>query len=134
MELEVRKLNALKKYTGSFEFDYLPKDDLTLVPLSRIEGVVKVSGEYEIFDDDSVEIVLNVRYRLVGKCSYCLNDAEKEINYSSEILFVPENDGDNYYYDGIKINLKSAVDDAILIGQPNLLLCRDDCEGIAVPK
>lgn len=132
MELEIKKLNALKKFTGSFDFDYSPSEDLSLVPLSSIAGKVKVFGEYEIFDDDSVEIVLNIRYKLKGKCSYCLSEAEKEIDYSSEILFVPVKDDDNYYYDGVKIKLNSAVDDAILISQPNVLLCKEGCKGIDV--
>ena len=134
MAIEVKKLNALKKYTGSFEFDYLPDSDLSLVPLSNIDGSVKVFGNYEIYDDDSVEVILNIAYKLVGKCSYCLNDAEKDITFTSELLFVPEEDDENYYYDGIKINLKSAVDDAILIGQPSILLCKEGCKGIDIPK
>ena len=69
MEIEVKKLNALKKYTGSFEFDYLPDSDLSLVPLSNIDCSVKVFGNYEIYDDDSVEVILNIAYKLVGKCS-----------------------------------------------------------------
>ena len=50
MELEVKKLNALRKYTGDFGFEYSPDVNLCLIPLSRIEGSVKVTGEYEIFD------------------------------------------------------------------------------------
>lgn len=132
MELEIKRLNALKKYTGSFNFNYLPDKNLNLIPLCNIAGEVNVYGEYEIFEDDCVEIVLNLRYKLVGKCSYCLNPAEEEINYSSVVLFVTEKDDDNYYYDGNKINLKTAVDDAILISQPNVLLCKEGCEGIDV--
>ena len=45
-----------------------------------------------IFDDDSVGIKLTVNYLLAGQCSYCLNDAKKEISYISEILFVPQNE------------------------------------------
>lgn len=133
MEIEVRKLSALKKYTGSFRFDYQP-ENLELVPLSKIDGVVTVSGDYEIFDDDSVEVRLCVEYVLKGQCSYCLESAEKRITYETDVLFVNGDDGDNYYYDGVKINLKTAVDDAILISQPSLLLCREDCKGIDVPK
>ena len=42
MEIEVKKLNALKKYTGNFQFEYLPENNLCLVPLSEISGAVKV--------------------------------------------------------------------------------------------
>lgn len=132
MEIEVRKLNALKKYTGSLQFDYEPPKDICLIPLCEIVGTVKVAGEYEIFDDDSVGIALTVKYLLRGQCSYCLEKAEKEITFTSDITFVREEDDDNYYYDGIKIVLDSAVNDAILISQPTVLLCKEDCKGIDV--
>ena len=132
MKIEVRKLNALKKYTGGFEFDYEPSQDMCLVPLCKIEGKVSVSGNYEIYDDDSVEINFTVKYRIVGQCSYCLNEAETTVEKQFNVLFVTENDNENYYYDGIILNLKTAVDDAILFSQPNLVLCREDCTGIDV--
>ena len=132
MEIEVRKLNSIGKYAGEFDFDYLPDNDLSLIPLCRIEGDVKVSGSYEIYDDDSVGVTLTVKYLLAGQCSYCLKSAKKDISFTSEILYVPKEDDENYLYDGIKINLKTAVDDAILISQPNVLLCSEGCKGIDV--
>lgn len=132
MDIEVKKLVAHKKYEGKFDFEYDPPEDCCLVPLCNIEGKVKVSGDYVIYDDDSVGVNLTVCYKIAGKCSYCLSDAEKEITFSSEILFVTEQDEENYFYDGFKINLKTAVDDAILISQPNIILCKDGCEGIDV--
>ena len=134
MILEVKKLNAQKKYSGNFEFDYSPCDNLCLLPLSEIQTPVKVTGEYEIYEDDSVGIKLTVAYKITGQCSYCLNAAEEDVNFTSDILFVPEKDDDNYYYDGIKINLETAAKDAILISQPAVLLCKKDCKGIDVPK
>ena len=131
MELEVKRLIAHGKYAGSFSFDYVPPENLCLVPLCEL-GKVKVEGEYEIFDDDSVEIKLTVKYLLSGQCSYCLNEAKKEVSYLTEVLFVTEKDDENYYYDGNKINLKTAVDDAILMSQPHVLLCKEDCKGIDV--
>ena len=131
MELEVNRLIAHGKYAGSFNFDYVPPENLCLVPLCKI-GEVKVEGEYEIFDDDCVEIKLTVKYLLAGQCSYCLSDAKKNVSYLTEVLFVPEKDDENYYYDGNKINLKTAVDDAILMSQPHILLCKEDCKGIDV--
>lgn len=132
MEIEVRKLNALKKYEGNFAFDYEPPADMCLIPLCNLEGKVKVEGSYVIYDDDCVGVTLNLTYKIVGKCSYCLNDAQKGIKYEGDILYVTEEDDENYIYDGIKINLKTAVDDAILISQPNVLLCREGCTGIDV--
>ena len=132
MEIEVRKLNALKKYEGVFEYEYEPPEGSCLVPLCKIEGKVKVSGKYEIYEDDSVGITLTVNYKIVGQCSYCLSEAQQEVSFTQEILYVTEKDDDNYYYDGIKLYLKPAVDDAILISQPNIILCREGCTGIDV--
>lgn len=134
MKIQVKKLNALKKYSGSFEFDYEPPADLCLIPLCKIEGNVQISGNYEIYDDDSVGINFTVKYLITGQCSYCLNDAKKQIEKSFEVLFVLEDDSDNYSYDGVTIDLTTAVNDAILFSQPNLLLCREDCAGIDVNK
>ena len=86
----------------------------------------------ERYSDDSVGVKLTVKYLLKGQCSYCLNDAQKFIEKTFDILFVTEDDRENYIYDGISINLKTAVDDAILFSQPNILLCREDCTGIDI--
>ncbi|MDE6442318.1 MAG: DUF177 domain-containing protein [Clostridia bacterium] len=132
MKIEVKKLNALKKYTGVFEYDYRPPADICLIPLCSINGSVKVKGSYEIYEDDCVGVNFTVAYRICGQCSYCLNDAVKDIERSFEVLFVPEEDPDNYSYDGNSIDLKTAVNDAILFSQPNVILCREDCTGIDV--
>ena len=138
MEIEVRKLCALKRFEGQFGFEYEPPADACLIPLCSICGKVKVNGDYCIEDDGRVWVDLNLSYKLAGQCSYCLEKAEKQIDYSTEVLFdtvktdLSGKDDDHYIYDGIKINLKTAVDDAILISQPEILLCKEGCEGIDV--
>ncbi len=132
MKIEVKKLNAIKKYSGEFGFEQEPSADMCLVPLCRIDGKVRVKGTYEIYEDDSVGVDFSVGYRLTGQCSYCLKEASKEIEQSFEILFVPEDDPENYSYDGISIDLTTAVNEAILFSQPKIILCRDDCTGIDV--
>lgn len=132
MKIEVKKLNALKKYTGDIEFDYEAPADMCLIPLCKIDGKVHVKGEYEIYEDDSVGVNFTVSYRITGQCSYCLKEAGADVEKAFEILFVPEDDPDNYSYDGISINLETAVNDAILFSQPNIILCREDCTGIDI--
>lgn len=133
MKIEVRRLNAQKKYEGEFSYDYDPEEDLCLLPFSKLSDI-KVSGRYEIYEDDEVSVTLTVKYKIVGKCSYCLSPAEQPVEFGSEVLFVPRADDDNYRYDGISIDLAPAVKDAILISQPSVLLCREDCTGIDVEK
>ncbi len=132
MILEIRKLNAQKKYTGDFEFSYTAPQGLITLPTTQIEGDVKVYGSYEIFEDDSVDIHLKITYLLVGACSYCLNEAKKVVDYSDDLIFVTSDDGDNYVYNGLKIDLTAAVNDAILFAQPQILLCKEGCEGIKI--
>jgi len=132
MIIEVRKLNALKKYTGEFEFVYNAPKDKLLLPFVEFEGDIKVKGVFEICEDDSVGVDFSIYYLLKGQCSYCLKPAQKSVEFYSEVLFVPEDDPDYYFYDGNRIDLAPAVNDAILFSQPDVLLCREDCEGINI--
>lgn len=131
MVLEIKKLMARAAYTGEFSFEYQPPQESVLVPLCRIEGGVKVTGEYEIFENDEVEVTLKVSYLLVGSCSYCLADAQKRVEYETDALFVTDKDDcDNYVYDGNRLDLSTAVNDALLFSQPKVLLCKEDCKGV----
>lgn len=131
MIIEVKKLIAHRQYEGDFTFDYTPAQDKLLLPLAKLDGTVRVEGRYEIYENDSVGVVFTISYKLKGQCSYCLEDAEKDIVFDSDVLFVPDKDDlDNYYYDGLEINLTTAVDDAFVISQPDVLLCKEGCSGI----
>ncbi len=133
MIIEIKKLLAKAQYNGEFSFEYEAPQTLVSVPLCRFDGAVKVFGSYEIYDDDSVGIDLHLAYLLKGQCSYCLEDAQKQVEYSSEILFVTDKDDcDNYVYDGHNIDLTKAVDDALLLSQPGVLLCKEGCQGIKI--
>ncbi len=131
MVLVIRKLLSRGKFTGDFSFEFAPDKGCMLIPLCGFKDNVKVSGEYEIFDDDSVEVNFKLSYVLAGQCSYCLEETEREIVYSAEALFVKDSDDrDNYVYDGNRLDLTPAVTDALLFSQPKVLLCREDCKGI----
>ena len=124
MIIEVKRLIALKKYVGNFQFNMAPPTDKLILPLAEVDGDINVEGEYEIYDDDSVGVSIKISYKLKGQCSYCLAEAEKSVAYSYEALFVPDkNDADNYYYDGARLNIQPAVDDAFVFSQPEVLLC-----------
>lgn len=132
MIIDVARLIALKKFNGGFLFEYDCPADLVILPSARIEGKVKVEGEYEIYEDDSVGVNLKISYLLAGQCSYCLEPATKQVEYETDVLYLPEDDGENYSYNGLKINLTTAVNDAVLFSQPQILLCRPDCKGIEI--
>ncbi len=133
MIIEIKRLTAKGKYEGDFSFEFTPSEDKLLVPMCRFDGPVKVEGSYEIYEDDSVGVDFTLKYVLDGQCSYCLESARKEVSYSTEVLFVTDkNDDDNYYYDGVKIDLNVAVNDAVLFSQPEVLLCKEGCRGIKI--
>lgn len=129
MIIDVARLIALKKFNGGFSFEYDCPADLVILPSARIEGKVKVEGEYEIYEDDSVGVNLKISYLLAA---YCLEPATKQVEYETDVLYLPEDDGENYSYNGLKINLTTAVNDAVLFSQPQILLCRPDCKGIEI--
>lgn len=132
MILEIKKLMSRAEYVGEVTFTYKPDPDGILVPLAAIDSV-EVTAKYEIFEDAEVEVNLHLAYTLKGQCSYCLDSAEERIEYSDDVLFVTDKtDGDNYHYDGNKLDLSVAVNDALLFSQPKVLLCNKDCKGIKI--
>lgn len=129
MVLEVKKLIAKKQYVGTFGFECTPPHDKLVLPLAEVDGNLEAQGEYEIYEDDSVGVTLKIRYKLKGQCSYCLEDAEEEITFDSDVLFVTDkDDADNYYYDGARLDLAVAINDAFVFSQPKVLLCKA-CRG-----
>ncbi len=124
MIIEVKKQIALRKYVGDFAYECPPPEGKTVLPLCEVEGNIKVSGSYEIYEDDSVGVTLKIAYALKGQCSYCLEDARSEISFSYDALFVTDkDDADNYYYDGTRLDVQPAAEDAFVFSQPKVLLC-----------
>ncbi len=124
MIIEVKKQIALRKYVGDFAYECPVPEGKLILPLSEVTGDIKVSGSYEIYEDDSVGVTLTIEYALKGQCSYCLEDACGKVSYSYEALFVTDKkDADNYYYDGTRLNIQPAVEDAFVFSQPKVLLC-----------
>ena len=132
MVIDIARQIALKNYRGSFSFDYDCPQELVILPAARIEGKVKVTGEYEIYDDDSVGVALKISYLVAGQCSYCLEPAKKQVEYESDVLYLTEDDGENYSYNVFNLHLTTSVNDAVLFSQPQVLLCREGCGGIDI--
>ena len=79
---------------------------------------------YRALTDDSVGLNIKICYKLKGQCSYCLEDASCNVEYSYEALFVTDrDDADNYCYNGVRLNITPAVEDAFVFSQPEVLLC-----------
>ncbi len=131
MVIDVRKLNAQKKYVGDMELFYSPAQTLIEIPFVRFAGEVKVAFRYEIYEDDSLELHGSVTYRLEGKCSRCLTETSQEIEGELHAVFEDREDYVDYGYSNGVVRLENAVEDAIMASMPYTLSCGEDCKGLS---
>ncbi len=131
MVIDIRKLNAQKKYVGSMEFEYSAPEALIEIPFVRFAGQVKVRFDYDLYEDDSLEIRGSVTYRLEGKCSRCLQEATQEIEGELNAYFENRKDYEDYGYSNGVVHLENAVEDAIMASMPFTLSCGENCEGLS---
>ena len=130
MILEIRKLNAQQKYFGTIETEYSAPKSLIEIPFVEFVAPVRVRFEYEIFQDDSVEVKGKVSYKLKGQCSHCLKEAETEIVGDLDAYFQPVKDCEDYSYANGVVDLKQAVEDAIMASMPFTLSCGENCKSL----
>ncbi len=130
MIIDIRKLNAQKKYSGEMEFDYSAPDELISVPFAKYAAPVKVRFQYDLYEDDAFEIRGSIFYKLIGQCSRCLKDANAAVEGELSALFEPTKDCEDYSYSNGKVDLTPAINDAIMASMPFALSCGDDCKGI----
>jgi uncharacterized metal-binding protein YceD (DUF177 family) len=130
MIIDVRKLNAQKKYVGTMQFEYSASDDMIEIPLVTFNSPVSVCFDYEIFEDDSVEIRGTISYKLKGQCSRCLKETQAEISGELDAYFQPVKDSEDYSYSNGIVDLTQAVNDAIMLSMPYLLACEEECQAL----
>lgn len=130
MTIDIRKLNAKKEYFGSMEFTYKAPEELIEIPFASFDGEVKVSFDYELYEDNSIEIKGKVAYRLVGQCSRCLKNACMQVEGELDAYFEPRKDAEDYSYFGSIVDLSKAVDDAIMSSMPFILSCEKECTAL----
>ncbi len=131
MIIDIRKLNAQKKYSGSMEFEYSAPETLIEIPFVKFSAPVKVAFEYELYEDDSLEIRGTVSYRLEGQCSRCLQEAAMEVIGELDAYFEPRKDYEDYGYTNGVVDLTKAVEDAVMASMPFTLSCGEDCKELS---
>ena len=89
MIIDVRKLNAQKKYSGTLEFEYEAPENLIDIPFVKFSSPVKVEAEYELFEDDSLELRGKILYTLGGQCSRCLKETSERVEGELDAYFQP---------------------------------------------
>ena len=130
MIIDVRKLNAQKKYSGRLEFEYEAPENLIDIPFVKFSSPVKVEVEYELFEDDSLELRGKILYTLEGQCSRCLKETSERVEGELDAYFQPFKGGEDYAYSGGVIDLTNAVNDAIMSSMPCTLSCGENCQDI----
>ena len=131
MIIDVRKLNMQKKYSGKLEFEYSAPESLIEIPFVNFVGPVKIVFDYDLYEDDSLEIRGTVSYKLEGQCSRCLKAAAQEVEGELDAYFEARKDYEDYGYTNGVVDLKKAVEDAIMASMPFSISCGDDCEEIS---
>lgn len=129
MILDLKKLKSGGKESEKFYFEYFPErrfgdiPSVELVPPVKITGSVTLTGKHSAYTEGEAE------FTLAGCCTGCLTDTEKTytVDFAEE---VSENNPDGYSVVNDKIDLKTIVDDAVLINFPIKFLCKEDCKGI----
>lgn len=130
MIIDVRKLNAQKKYSGTLEFEYEAPENLIDIPFVKFSSPVKVEAKYELFEDDSLELRGKILYTLEGQCSRCLKETSERVEGELDAYFQPFKGGEDYAYSGGVIDLTNAVNDAIMSSMPRTLSCGENCQDI----
>ncbi len=131
MVIDIRKLNAQKKYSGSMEFTYSAPEHCIEIPFVRFAAPVKVVFEYELYEDNALEIHGTVTYTLEGQCSRCLKETSQVVEGELDALFEDRKDYEDYGYTNGIVHLENAVEDAIMASMPFILSCGDECEGLS---
>lgn len=131
MVIDIRKLNAQKSYFGEMEFSYNAPESLLNIPMAVFDGPISIQFEYDLYEDNALEIRGKVSYRLKGQCTRCLRDVTVAVEGELNALFEPKKDAEDYSYVGGVVDLTQAVEDAVVFSLPFTVLCDDECEAIS---
>ena len=128
MQIDIRKLNAQKKYVGSMEFECSVDETFIPIPFVKFSGPVKVKFDYELYD--SLDVQGTVSYALEGQCSRCLKETSVCVEGELSAYFQAGKDFEDYGYKNGIVDLQQAVEDAVMASMPFVLSC-GECEEIS---
>lgn len=131
MIIDIRKLNAQKKYAGELSFTYDAPETLIGIPFVHFAAPVQVELRYELYEDNSFEVFGKVSFELQGQCSRCLQPANMQVEGELQAYFEPRKDAEDYSYSNGMVDMRNALDDAIMACMPYVLCCKEDCEGLS---
>lgn len=130
MMIDVRKCNAEGKYTGTLDFEFEGDASLIDIPFVSFSTPVHAVLDYEIFEDNSVEVKGELSFTLEGACSRCLKPTKEHILTEAEALFVPKGgkaEEEDYTYRNGIVDLGEFLRDTVLFALPSALFCAEGC-------
>lgn len=128
--IDVRKCNAEGKYTGTLDFEFEGDASLIDIPFVSFSTPVHAVLDYEIFEDNSVEVKGEISFTLEGACSRCLKPTKEHIVSEAEALFVPKGgkaEEEDYTYRNGIVDLGEFLRDTVLFALPSALFCAEGC-------
>lgn len=128
--IDVRKCNAEGKYTGTLDFEFEGDASLIDIPFVSFSTPVRAVLDYEIFEDNSVEVKGELSFTLEGACSRCLKQTKERIVSEAEALFVPKGgkaEEEDYTYRNGIVDLGEFLRDTVLFALPSALFCAEGC-------
>ena len=130
MMIDVRKCNAEGKYTGTLDFEFEGDASLIDIPFVSFSTPVHAVLDYEIFEDNSVEVKGELSFTLEGACSRCLKPTKEHVSTEAEALFVPKGgkaEEEDYTYRNGIVDLGEFLRDTVLFALPSALFCAEGC-------
>ena len=129
MIIDILKLKQEVGATKNFRFEYAADDSLLSLPDARFDGNVVLEGDAAVKGKD-LFVDMTVSYVVVCPCSRCLESAKRSVEYpfSTKFTLFPEEDA--YLYKSGKADLTPAANEAILLSQPSVVYCKEDCKGL----
>lgn len=128
--IDVRKCNAEGKYTGTLDFEFEGDASLIDIPFVSFSTPVHAVLDYEIFEDNSVEVRGELSFTLEGACSRCLKPTKEHVLTEAEALFVPKGgkaEEEDYTYRNGIVDLGEFLRDTVLFALPSALFCAEGC-------
>ena len=132
MIIDVLKMKQEGLDSAEYNFDYdAPNDLIISLPNAQFKGAVKVNAYIEL-DGKDVYAEVNLDYTIAGECSRCLESATANVHHEYTAKYSLTQQEDCYLYKSGKVDLTSSINEAIIVNQPTVIYCKEDCKGLCL--
>ncbi|MBQ7408499.1 MAG: DUF177 domain-containing protein [Clostridia bacterium] len=130
MIIDVIKVKHEGKNEAHFTFEYdAPNDLIISLPGAVFARPVTVEATISL-DGKDVYADVTLSYQLKGDCSRCLESALASVSYSYSAKYSLFPQEDEYPYKSGKIDLTASVNESLIVSQPSVIYCKEDCKGL----